>query len=486
MHTTTIEAQKTWGSTPLRSMAEIRRFFRENETPFFFINASDWNMMGAHAHIGNFYFITAIDNYEGRLPQLHVLTPRPDKGYAGMSLEEINTRLLKDNGIRQFIRSKAKPGMKSKALFLMFDDANEKLAHELDLDIYFPSHALREGFDNKINTVRLAAQAGVPSVPNVLSAVRSYTHLREVAGHLGADLVVQKAFGDSGRTTFFISDEADFNAWSEQLTTGEALKIMKRIQCRATAIEGCATAKGTIVGPLMSEVIGFPELTPFPGAWCGNELCAGIFDTPIRQKALQYTVRIGDLMYQQGYKGYFELDFLIDVSDGALYLGEINPRLSGASPMTNQSAFAEANAPLYLFHLLEWMHVEYELDIASLNEQWSTPEASDQWSQMLIKNNGNEREIAGTTPRSGIWRLSGSGDLQYSRPALGRQDIQGRDEGLLLCIPQTGNRSTRGGELVRLMLQGRVMDESYELTDRARQWATGIRDLFEWGPETGA
>ena len=44
-----------------------------------------------------------------------------------------------------------------------------------------------------------------------------------------------------------------------------------------------------------------------------------------------------------GYRGYFDLDFLIDQDSGDVYLGELNPRVCGASPMTNHAAFAYAD-----------------------------------------------------------------------------------------------------------------------------------------------
>jgi len=47
---------------------------------------------------------------------------------------------------------------------------------------------------------------------------------------------------------------------------------MKRIKCRGAAIEACVTRHGTIVAPLMTELVGFKELTPYKGGWCGNEI----------------------------------------------------------------------------------------------------------------------------------------------------------------------------------------------------------------------
>ena len=52
---------------------------------------------------------------------------------------------------------------------------------------------------------------------------------------------------------------------------------MRRIRCRGSAMEACVTRHGTIVGPLMTELVGFPELTPYKGGWCGNELYPGAF-----------------------------------------------------------------------------------------------------------------------------------------------------------------------------------------------------------------
>ena len=49
---------------------------------------------------------------------------------------------------------------------------------------------------------------------------------------------------------------------------------MKRIHCREAAIEGVITRHGTLVGPLMTELTGFPELTPYGGGWCGNDVFA--------------------------------------------------------------------------------------------------------------------------------------------------------------------------------------------------------------------
>ena len=77
--------------------------------------------------------------------------------------------------------------------------------------------------------------------------------------------------------------------------------------------------------------------------------------------------KLGDVLGGEGYLGYFEVDLLHDLDSDELYLGEVNLRLSGASPMTNLTTEAYADIPLFLFHLLEFMDVDYELDVDEIN-----------------------------------------------------------------------------------------------------------------------
>ncbi|MDZ7648966.1 MAG: hypothetical protein U5K54_18340 [Cytophagales bacterium] len=149
--------------------------------------------------------------------------------------------------------------------------------------------------DNKVNTNRIAEKAGVPCVPYILSNVKSYDHLNLLTKNkLGTDLVIQTPFGDSGHTTFFISNEEEWNKYADEIVKEKEVKVMKRINCKGSAIEACVTQHGTIVAPLMTELVGFKELTPYKGGWCGNEIFAEAFTPTIRKQARQYTQKFGN------------------------------------------------------------------------------------------------------------------------------------------------------------------------------------------------
>jgi hypothetical protein len=67
--------------------------------------------------------------------------------------------------------------------------------------------------------------------------------------------VVQTPYGDSGKTTFFIKSESDWDEFADDID-GQELKVMKRINNQAAAVEACITRNGTIVGPFMTDLTG--------------------------------------------------------------------------------------------------------------------------------------------------------------------------------------------------------------------------------------
>lgn len=461
----------------LKNISEIRRFFHRNEDPIFFISATNFNLLGIDEWCRNFKYICYIDCYDGRHP--NVFVPKEQAHPEFESIEDINAYLLEHKEVIDFCKSK---GGKPKAVFLMFDKRVEKICKELGLEVWFPKAALREAIDDKIETVRIGNKAGVPSVPNTLGTIDSWNDVKKLAKPLGTDLVLQSAFGDSGHTTFFIKSEKDYLKHAHDINGQGEIKVMKRIDCRGSAIEACATSKGTIVGPLMTELVGFKELTPYRGGWCGNEIFPEAFDKKIRKKAREYTFQFGNQLAKEGYRGYFELDFLIDQNDGNIYLGECNPRVTGASSMTNHAAFAHADAPLFLFHLLEFSGVPFEIDVEELNNRWADAENIDGWCQMVIKHTDDNVDIITEAPESGIWKLNKDGGIAYERFDYHRRAVESENEAFFLRISNTGDFRYEGADLGILITRGRAMDDKFRLTKRSKQWITGIKSQYKAKP----
>ncbi|MGZ5296923.1 MAG: biotin carboxylase [Actinomycetota bacterium] len=468
------EEAATLKKGPLRGIAEIRTFFRTNERPIYFVSATAFNLLGIDRWVRNFKFLNYYDSFEGLHPNVFVPKERSAREFG--SIEEICNYLLGHKEVVDFVGRRGPDG---KAVFLMFDEETEQLAGELGLEVAFPRASLRHRLDSKIVTTELGNDAGVPSVPNTMGRANDYAALMELVhgARLGHDLVVQTPYGDSGQTTFFIADEGDWKA-HEQKIVGQDIKVMRRIEPRECAIEGVITRHGTLVGPLMAELTGFPELTPYHGGWCGNDVFPDMLTEGQRALARERTCAMGERLRREGYRGYFELDFLADESSGEMYLGELNPRVTGASSITNVTAVAYGDMPLFLFHLLEFMDVEYEIDVDELNDLWALPGNIDDWTQFILKQTDDRVERIVDAPVSGVWSMGGDHAISFSRRETDWLTVADEREAFYLRIAGPGHYRYPGADLGIIVTRGRFLDDDHELTDRARRWIDGVQAQF--------
>lgn len=343
----------------LRNISEIRTFFRTNEEPVDFFGPTAFNLLGLDRWVRNFFYVSFYDPWDGAHPK--VISPSLRSTESFTSAESITNSLLRNEEIRARIKAK---GGTPRVMAVFFNEETEAICRDLGYRLTLPSYALRSRLDSKLETTRLGNEAGAPSVPNVLGTPRDYESLVALAdgAGLGRDLVIQLPYGDSGKTTFFVDSEEGWNLHAGDLAERES-KIMKRIRNTALAVEAVITRHGTIVGPFMVDLTGYDELTPYRGGWCGNDMFPDAMTPSQRTAATMLVRRLGDRLAQEGYTGFFEVDVLIDLDTDEVYLGELNPRISGASPITNVTAGAYADIPLFLFHPLEYMDVEYNLDV---------------------------------------------------------------------------------------------------------------------------
>ena len=472
-------------SRHLRNMSEVRHFFRTNDVPIYFVGATPFNLLGLDRWVRRFSFVTYYDGWDGSHP--HVFSPQHKPYREFESGEEINNWLLLNPEVRAHMKRGLAPGVRPKVAMVFFDAETEAICAELGYDLILPPAALREHLDSKLVTTRLGNEAGAPSVPNVLTNVDSYEQLTAAAekAALGTELVVQTPYGDSGKTTFFISSEADWRKHAPHIV-GEDIKVMRRINNRPVAVEAVLTRCGTVVGPFMSELTGYGELTPYRGGWCGNEMYSDVLTPERRATATQLVRRLGDRLAAEGYRGYFEVDVLVDTDDGEVYLGELNPRISGATSITNVTAGAYADVPLFLFHLLEYLDVDFDLDVDEINERWERLASEDVWSQMVIKETSDTVEQLVSTPATGHYALDANGALVFRRAALDWHQLQDESEAFFLRIYPAGDYRWKGADLGVLVTKGRLQRDAAQggtaLTIRARHLIDSIRALYRGVP----
>ena len=429
----------------LHGVSEIRRFFRANETPITFVSGTGFDLLGVDRWVRRFEYVTYDDPFDGHHP--HVFAPTRTGRLGSTSALEVCNHLL---GHEQVVEHVCRRRGGGKAVVPALDEKTERLAAEAALELASVPAALRARLASATEQARLRDKAGIPAVPHVVGRASTYGVLQalSVSAGLGHDLVVQVA-DDPARRTFVVSSESDWQTHADRLA-GQALEVMKRIDGRAVAIAGVVTRHGTLLGALP----------------------AGLSEEQRRQ-ARRCVGLIGERLRQEGYRGSFELELLADLDTGATYLGTLEPSLAGANSPTHLYAVASGEMPLFLFHLLEFMEVEYELDVDALNARMAARD-TDEWSRLVLENPDTTGPIAGAPPPTGVWRLdpAAPAGIRFVRRETDWRSVGDEDEAFFL--------RGAGAELGILVARGNLRTDDGEPTERGRAWIDGI-EQFETG-----
>lgn len=463
--------------TQLKNVSELRHYLRTSDTPVFFIGATAFNLLGLDRWVRGFSYITYYDSWDGTHPRVFTPTQKPYVEFR--SGEEINNWLLRNHEVRMHIERHTPPGVTPQVVMVFFDEETERICEELDYELILPAHALRERLDSKIVTTQIADSVDVPSVPNVLTNIEDWDELLAVAksANLGTDFVIQTAYGDSGKTTYFVSSEAEFAAISDEVT-GVEIKVMRRINHQPVAIEAVLTRHGTVVGPCMTEITGHKELTPYRGGWAGNEMFPAVLDDKSRHEAVQLVRTLGDRLSKEGYRGFFEVDVLLDTDTGDVYLGELNPRISGASSITNVTAGAYADVPLFAFHLLEYSGIDFDINVDEINGRWEELASEDEWSQMVIKHTDDTVAHINVAPRTGRYVLDHLGNLVFAHSDNDWHLLSTESDAFFLRIAEAGSYWWKGADLGILFTKSQLETNAGELTLHAKYLIRAIRNMY--------
>ena len=146
--------------------------------------------------------------------------------------------------------------------------------------------------------------------------------------------------------------------------------------------------------------------------------------------------------------------------------------------MTNHAAFAHADAPLFLFHLLEFSGIPFELDVDALNDRWADADNIDSWSQFVMKHTDDSVDIITQAPESGIYKMNPDGTIDFSRFDYHRRAVANENEAFFLRIAGAGDYRYEGADLGILVTRGRLMTDKFRLNGRAKSWIDGMRGKY--------
>ncbi|GAA1606234.1 biotin carboxylase [Leucobacter chromiireducens] len=469
------------GSAPQRarltSLEQITEHLRDSPQPFFYVSRSATNLLGVDRWVGGFHYITLRDSWDGAHPRAFAPSNVPALEPRG-NINIVNWLLANDQ-VQQYIAANTPAGLRPKVVIAMFDEQTEALCASLGYELAMPRVALRKSLDSKIMTTQLGNEAGAPSVPNILTTITGWDDLRAQAeaGGLGENLVIQLPYGDSGRTTYFVASHADFERVASEIT-GPQIKVMRHINHLPLAVEAVITDNATVTGPVLREITGHPELTAYKGGWAGSELYPALLNDDARARTLALVERFCARLGAEGYRGILEVSVLLDTDTNEVYLGELNPRISGSSSHSNLTP-GDTTLPLFAYHVLQFSDVDFELDLATIQAQRAAALDGETWSTLVIQYPGPEVDRVLEAPRTGRYRVLDDGArLEFVSADLDWQALTDPDEVFWMRAVGEGEVRGRGLDIGMLVTRSRSQEEHYALTPRTKRLIPAIQGLY--------
>lgn len=269
--------------------------------------------------------------------------------------------------------------------------------------------------------------------------------------------VIQDEQLSGGKGTFIVRD---YQTYCDALAVLEQLSKHRRVvvsdavkKPRERTIQGCVTKHGVFTGPLQRQIVHNPLLAnvtvPTGDKWCGVQIYAEDQGSELHKVAQYIAQTIGEELSTRGYRGIFGVDYLLG-EDGVLYTLEVNPRITGVTPLLAALYRGDEGVPFYLLHLLELGGYNYEItdETAAFTKNGAL---------LIVHSLENHPVRITALPRSGTYRVE-AGLLVWQRENIALHDLREGEWVIQEYLPPTMTVQP-GGRILTLQTKQPTIDK---------------------------
>ena len=319
-----------------------------------YVTVNPERALGLEKILPQFYIVSLSDSYifefldKNRFYSLQRQIPN-------INIRENSKELLLQKSVSEYIKNIDNPSF---MFFKITKGVEEILKNKKILNT---KSILNKKFENKLNLLE-NFKGMIPKSITFIPKDTTYDNLKEKFGN---QFVIQFIMGHSGENTYFIKNKDEFDEIKNKYPKRFS-KAVEFIEGNTYTINGVVTRKGIIVFNLSRQITGIETLTKHKGGTVGNDWLTKL---PIHTKLdlLEKMTIIGKTLQKSGYKGLFGADFISD--NNKTYLIEINPRENASVPTFTKIQIKNNQIPSKLIHILEFLNIEYSIDIEKINKE---------------------------------------------------------------------------------------------------------------------
>ncbi|MFA4873042.1 MAG: ATP-grasp domain-containing protein [Patescibacteria group bacterium] len=214
----------------------------------------------------------------------------------------------------------------------------EEECEKLNWKLLNPSAELSGKIENKISQYswlreEKSASLEVLTPISIIGEVGQFEY-EDLMRQFGKDFIMQYNIGHTGSGTKRIINE---QLWKNEVVRfpKRIVKISEYIKGRMYTINACVIGDNNVVcGGTSEQITGLKELTGNQLATVGNDWNSVSEET--HNKVKKIAVEIGKYMMQNGWRGLFGIDVIIDAAADRAYLIEINARQPASVSLESQ------------------------------------------------------------------------------------------------------------------------------------------------------
>lgn len=290
-----------------------------------------------------------------------------------------------------------------------------------------------------------------------------------------SEVILQDSELSGGKGTYVVRDIPTLSRALESIKaiggSGTVVVSEKIADARERTVQCVVTRYGVFVGPLQKQIIAHPLLANLSVAdgdkFCGAEISKTDECADAYPEIKKHALAIGEELHELGYKGIYGVDCLVDEA-GEVFVLEVNPRITGVTPLVTMLYREGKDIPFYLLHILELLDADYEITDDSVSEDIA------EGSLLMLHSLSQSRSVVTESPGSGVYDEA----LQYMQSGV-RFDVMGGKQVLVQQYAPVDFEVRPGGRLISVFINDRVMDADDYLLPKAQKLVEGLLNMVK-------
>lgn len=467
----------------IKDLKTLKEFFkRKVKTPIFGVCVYAFSRLGPEEFIPQYQLLALRYSLDTQLIEkdIPVLSLEKGRGIYHLNLPRNSASVLAHPKTAEYLKKFTNPLIIPYKPIEKMMEISKKKHWRIAAN---PPRFGKEFLEHKLKFRKLLEKINVSVIPGEVCHLR-LLEFAKFAKKYGEPFFIQHPMSGGGKGNFLIENKTDFKKALGPLRglvkrTGEkSVLVAKFVKGPSPSITGCVTRFGILSTSPQDQILSMPQLYNKPGSFglfCGHDWNASEFEKEIELQAYEIVEKVGEYFKNLGYKGIFGLDFILEEATKILYVTECNPRLLGSFPTITMAQIRNGEPPILGFHILEFLDVEYEIDLKKINQQMRVKRKG---AQVLLHNLEGKWVESTAEIEPGVYQLK-DGKMEFSRTGYKLSHLGTDDEFLVTeGVPIKKSYFCPNRRLCRILTLGKVLENYRELNDWAKKIIKAVyRDL---------